>query len=341
MRVLHVHDCWPVTGDLVRGLKMLGVEAEIFEPTIGTYQASKLRRAALPIIRTWESYRLRKLIHYKQFDIVHVHYARHAYMTLLTGIPYFLHCHGSDLRLDLRRPGLRELVKLAIRKAQKVFYVTPDLSKYFTDIRDDSVFLPNPVNLAQFVFVPGEKEPLPRILCISKLDQFKGVEHTLRTIELVWYTRPQTEVAVFNFGNSDEAKSFIEEHRQDSRLILLPRTQHTEMPALIRSFTVVLGQQSQEVGALGVSELEAMACGKPVVCYYDYPEAYPEPPPILVSRSPEEASAQIIRLLDDANLRQNLGVAARAWVSKYHEMGQVAQVLLDHYQRYLGWNFND
>ena len=330
MRVLHVHDCWPVTGDLVNGLRAFGVEAEIFEPTIGIYQTSKLRRVALPVIRTLEAFRLRRLVQQQKYDIVHVHYARHAYMTLITGIPYFLHCHGGDLINDTRRLGFRQLTITAIRSARKVFYVTPDLYKYLVDIRGDAIFLPNPIDID--IFKPQGVET-HNVLCISKLDRRKGVERFIQTIALIWNMRPQTQIAMFNFGDaSDLAKLWIEEHRHDPRLILLPRIPHAEMPSLIGSFSVVLGQQSLDIGAMGMSELEAMACGKPVVCYYGYPNAYPEPPPVLVSQTPEEACMHIVRLLEDPALGQSLGRQGREWVAKYHEQKQIARRLLQYYR---------
>jgi glycosyltransferase involved in cell wall biosynthesis len=309
------------------------VEAEIFEPTLGVDQKGIFRKALLPLIRTQEAFQLRQLVKRKKFDIIHVHYARHAYMTLITGLPYYLHCHGSDLRLDLRRPGFRQLTLLAIRKAIKVFYVSPDLEDYLRPIRPDAVFLPNPINLDDFTIEPGEGLSIPRVLSISKLDRFKGVEQIIQTIKLVWQRRLETEITMFNYGNqSDLVCSFFKEHWHDKRLILLSRIPHNRMVRLIQSFGVILGQQGQIPGALGASELEAMACGKPVVCYYKYPNAYPEPPPVLVSQTPEEASAHIVRLLEDPALRQSLGRQGREWVAKYHEQKQIARRLLQYYR---------
>jgi glycosyltransferase involved in cell wall biosynthesis len=328
---LHVNDVANVGANLVEGLRELGVEADLFPITTGT-RLGRFKAVALPLIKVQETLALRRLVRRQKFDIVHVHYAVHASMTLAMGIPYFLHLHGSDVRSGLRSLGLRELVLLAIRKAVKVFYVTPDLKVYLKDIRPDAIFLPNPINTDMFLPAPSE-ESLLRVFCISKPEPFKGVGVFLRGIELAWEIRPQMQVALFGFGDSKIAQSFIEKHRGQPRLIILPRVLHAEMPALVRSFDVILGQHSPDVGALGVSELEAMACEKPIVCYFNYPETYPEPPPVLVSRTPEEACAHMLRLLDDAELRRSLGQQARAWVLKYHGRRHVAQLLLEHYRQ--------
>ncbi len=335
LKVLHVNECGSVTKDIVQGLRNLGIESDIYQPTIGTYRASKLKRALLPILRTWESLKLYFLVKQRLYNVVHVHYASLAYMTIIARIPYFLHCHGSDLRRDLYRPALGTITREAIRKAIRVFYVTPDLKKYLDPFRSDTIFLPNPIDLEKFKPLSNIEQSKPRILCISKMEPFKGVERIIQIINRIWEVRPEVEVAIFNFGNSSIVKDFISEHQQDSRLILLSRIPHDKMPELIGSFRVILGQQHPNVGALGLSELEAMACGKPVVCHFNYPDAYPQPPPIIASHTPEEAAAHILHLLDDKKLCLSLGKEARRWVSTYHNPQSIIQTLVNYYRQYL------
>lgn len=335
MKVLHINQCGSVTIDIVNGLRNLGIEAEIFQPTIGTYRTTPSRRFLLPLIRNWEAIKLHRLVRQQQYDVIHVHYASIAYMTIITGLPYFLHCHGSDLRRDLSRPLIGDITRKAIRKAIKVFYVTPDLKSYLDLLRSDAIFLPNPVDLKKFKPSSSIEQFIPRILCISKMESFKGVDRMIQIIERLWKIRPQIEVAIFNFGNSRIADAFIEKHHGEPRLILLPRIPHNKMPELIRSYLIIIGQQSLEIGALGLSELEAMACGKPVVCTFNCPNAYPEPPPIINSNDLEDAVDNIIHLLDDPSLCIRIGKEARNWVSKYHNIQKVIETLVDSYTEYI------
>lgn len=331
MKVLHVNDVANVASNLVHGLRELGVEADLFPVTKARGRYGNVPLAVLPFVKTREAFQLHKFVKDGGFDVVHVHFALHAYMTLITGLPYFLHVHGSDVRKN-RFPGLRILNNLGIRAATRVFYATPDLRAQLKRVRPDAVFLPDPVNTEEFRPGPAKARPSRRVLCISKLDQFKGVSQSLRAVELIWRVRPETEIAMFSFGNASVlARSFIQEHQNESRLILLPRIPHCEMPHLIRSFDVVLGQQSPLVGALGVSELEAMACSKPVVCFFRYPEMYLEPPPVLVSRSPEESCDRVVELLDTPGLARSLGHQARKWVVQHHGTEAVARALLKLY----------
>jgi len=334
LKVLHVNNVASVASNLVHGLQALGVDAELFQPTIGTFQASKFTQILLPIIRTGEAYQLSRYIQRNGFNVVHIHYAALAYLALVGGFPYYLHCHGSDLRRDLNRPGFRELTVLGIRKARRVFYSTPDLSRILQPIRQDSIFIPNPIDLS--IFFPQENlgNNNLSILSISKIDPYKGIEQIIQTIELIWKSRPQTDVGFIGFGKSvNIAAPFIEKNRHRTNLkIFFKNIPHDQMRDLINSYNIVLGQQSNEIGALGMSELEAMACAKPVVCHFVYPDVYPEPPPILISQTPEEACNHAINLINNPDYLNQIGELSRKWVTQFHDIYRIAKVLLNYYE---------
>jgi hypothetical protein len=86
---------------------------------------------------------------------------------------------------------------------------------------------------------------------------------------------------------------------------------------------VVVGQVN--LGAAGMAELEAMACARPVVCRFTFDAAYPEPPPFVRAAEGDEIAAAVIRLADDAELRQKTGEEGRAWIERYHELDAVAE----------------
>jgi glycosyltransferase involved in cell wall biosynthesis len=73
-----------------------------------------------------------------------------------------------------------------------------------------------------------------------------------------------------------------------------------------------------------MAELEAMACARPVVTWFDQDAVYPEEPPFVRALEGADVAAAIIRLADDAALRDELGRDGRAWVSRYHQLSQAA-----------------
>jgi glycosyltransferase involved in cell wall biosynthesis len=333
MKVLHVNDVASVGSNLVHGLRQIGIEAELFQPTKGTYRASNLKRVFLPFLRTSEAFHLRRYVKREGFNIVHIHYARFAYMALITGLPYVLHCHGSDVRKDLQRPGLRKLVLIALRQAQQVFYSTPALFEILRPIRPDAIFLPNPVDVLSFV--PDSDynhKPLGDVLSISKMDEDKGVPQLIKTIEIIWQTRRETQFGVMGFGNCvDQSAEFLHRSADSLNLKIYNRIPHTQMATVINSYKIILGHLSSQLPVLNVSEIEAMACKKPVVCNFAFPKAYTDPPPVQIAATPDKARNHILQLLDDPEYCCKLGESGREWVLANHESRHVAEILVNHY----------
>lgn len=115
-----VHDCGFVGYNLAIELISRGFDVELFDFCVGESffdMAMRLRRV--------------------DADLVHGHFVRSsAYACFLSGKPYVLHCHGSDVR-----GGLNFVKKLALKKAGHVFVSTPDLKAMYPDFE----FLPNVV----------------------------------------------------------------------------------------------------------------------------------------------------------------------------------------------------
>lgn len=116
-----------------------------------------------------------------------------------------------------------------------------------------------------------------------------------------------------------------EDHDFEFRLVAdVPRPQAM---AIMRDCDIVLDQFT--LGTHGVVALEAMAWGKPVVCYIkpslidECPEDYP-----VVNASQDGLADQLARLLTDGALRHELGLRGRAYVERHHSAHAVAQKLL-------------
>lgn len=86
------------------------------------------------------------------------------------------------------------------------------------------------------------------------------------------------------------------------------------------------------IGGHGVAAVEAMAFGKPVVCYInpeigrDYPADLP-----IVNANPDNIEEKLEPLICDAALRHQLGRQGRQYVEKYHEDSKIARELVEIY----------
>ena len=90
------------------------------------------------------------------------------------------------------------------------------------------------------------------------------------------------------------------------------------------------------VGGYGLAAVEAMAFGKPVVCYVkpSLESQYPPDLPI-VNANQDNLSEVLERLVTDGRLRREIGKRGRAYAEKHHDAHKIAHQLLGIYEELL------
>lgn len=326
MKIAHVNDISNVPSVLSEGLRLLGHDVELLRLRL---VGGKLPTWSKVLLLPWRGQEIRGLnrhIRQGHFDIVHIHFAYLGWAGILGGYPYILHCHGTDVRRNLNQFYQRPFVVRSLQQARKVFFSTPDLAEHVLPVRADAVWFANPIDTELFGPDSASEDDQgrrPRVLFISALSSIKGVERAFQVIDLLQKQVPEVETAVMGFGDQ------LRRYEQWPGITVLPQVPYEEMPTLIRSCDVVVGQL--RLGILSMSETEAMACGRPVVGEFRYPEIYADPPPILTGETPEKLVGQVIHLLDDTDARRDMGHRSREWVMKYHDYRRVARKLETYY----------
>lgn len=113
--------------------------------------------------------------------------------------------------------------------------------------------------------------------------------------------------------------------------LLMHDVHHDEALRRVASADVFVDQLV--LGAYGLASVEAMALGKPVLCYIAprLREAYPPELPVVAATGAGLGPA-LLELLVDAELRQRLGRAGRAYVERYHDAETHSRWLLSLYE---------
>jgi glycosyltransferase involved in cell wall biosynthesis len=326
MHILHVNDVAYVASTLIQGLNSAGHKAELRRLRLpAARRSTAVKLMALPLrLKEWAS--VNRQVRRGHYDVVHIHFAYLGWLGILGRYPYFLHCHGSDVRRDLRDTLRRWPILRSLARAHVVFFSTPDLASLVHPIRPDALFLPNPVDMDQFCPVASNEQRAPRILIVSTLLPIKKVNVAFEAVQRLLTRYPEVEVIAITQGPERER------YLGTPGVTFIDPVPHAMMPAFINSCDIVLGQFG--LGVCGMAELESMACEKPVICYFDrrYSDTYPELPPVLSTNRAEEAAEYLSALVWNPSLCQERGRQGRVWVQKYHALTTITKRLEQIYQ---------
>lgn len=223
-------------------------------------------------------------------DLIHAHWLPSALAALATGKPFVVQLWGTDVELARRAPWA---FRWLLRRARLVLSPSIALGEAARTLgaRDVRV-VPNGVHIPEHVATPEEP---PHVLYAGRLSEEKGV------CELLEATEGLPRVLV---GDGPLRSSVPEAHG-----FVPPR----ELPAFYERAAVVACPSRRE--GYGVVAREAMAHGRPVVAAAvgGLTEAVEHGVTGLLvpPRDPAALRTALQRLLDDAELRAQLGAAGR------------------------------
>lgn len=315
MRFVQVNDIASVASELAVALRKRGHHVDLLYPKLHGAGLPPLAKLAVTPLRFVDWLRLAWRLRRGDYDAVHIHYAYLGIVGLIARVPYVLHCHGDDVR-DVERRVWAPVIRLALKRARHVYYSTPDLREPLMRIRPDAEFLPNPIDIEQFA-----PSPLPAdaddVLVACALAENKGVENIIAACRILAVDRPAARVTAVAGGRGTADAQAL------PNVLLLMHQPRAKLPALMARHRVIIGQVHQ--GAVGMVELESLACARPVITWFTYPEAYDEPPPFVQAHSGEEIAAAVARLLDDPAESARVGAEGRAWVERQHNAANIAE----------------
>lgn len=314
MRIAEINDIASVASDLAKGLRARGHEVTVIQPRLVGGSLPWMVKPVVGPVRGVEWAQMIRQVHEGNFDAVHIHYAYLGMLGVLGKFPYILHCHGSDVREIT--PFTRPMIQRALRNADQVFYATPDLAAYVVGERPDAEFLPNPVDTELFRPLQPARDHNAVFVCCGLTD-IKGAPRILAACQRLAAIRPDIRITAIAGGD------YTAEFAALPNVTLIPHQERQRLPEVMAQHGVVIGQVL--LGVVGMAELEAMASARPVVAWFTHRGAYPEFPPFLRAVDGYDIAAAVIRLVDDAAERQQVGDASRAWVQHYHNVADVAE----------------
>lgn len=313
-KVLHLYDCADVGATLVRYGREAGRPWRYLPARDtsrdGTDLSGSLRRAAG--VAGWTARRWTRTL---ESDLLHIHFGtRLDVLTRRPRRPFIVHYHGTDIRTFYYDPSQRGKIQWGADNAAAVLYSTPDLKTHAEAARSDAIYLPNPVNLAELpTWAPAEE---PVVVFASRWDGSKGGEQQLALLSAVRSALgPTVRIQGLDWGDGA-----AEARQRGAELV--PKMSKPDYLHWLSRAHCVIGQMS---GSLGMSELQALGIGVPVLAKLTEGN-YPGPSPVLGMGGEEELLADLIHAIDDP-LAAAERLKARAWIEKHHHPEGIVKAL--------------
>jgi len=290
--------------------------------------------AGVPVCPTmpFHAYRLNRRIH---FDIVHLQFpadpaAHLATLILPRTVKRVITWHSDIVRqkrlLMFYRPFLLHLLKTA----DAIIIPTPahrTSSEHLSEIEDHGQFhvVPYGFDLSRFRHRPEAAEAIRKrhagrflIFALGRHVYYKGYEYLIRALPLV----PEAGLVLGGRGPLTESlMGLAQDLGVRERIEFTGRIAERDLPSYYHACDVFCLPSVEQSEAFGIVQLEAMACGKPVLCCelnngvtwvnQDGVTGLVVPP-----ADPAALAGALKRLVTDTELRQRLGEQGRQRASR-------------------------
>lgn len=332
MNVLHIPYGSPMI-DLCNALRLEGIHATSchfysnrynFKPDLNLHLdtfASNLREEK---IKEFINQALDK------YDIFHFHFGAtflpdKSDLEILkkAGKKMVVHHHGSDVRMLSKaaqlnpyvrvKPGWPEekiLTELSVLSSyiDHAFVQDFELEGYIKDFYKEVHVVPHAIDPDQFQPSYPEAKSSPLIVHAPTLRDLKGTEFILDAVK-------ELEQSGLSFDFE-----------------LIEGLTYQETQNLLSKADIVIDQL--RIGASGYISTEAMAYGKPVICYIrpDLVDKYPSGFPI-VNANPDSITAVLRNLISQPDNWKELGKQGRSYVERNHSTAKVGASYIEVYKK--------
>lgn len=233
---------------------------------------------------------------------------------------FVMEFHGSEVRWycnrkrtkywpeDLKEYNRREKVILEriFRYTDTVILHDDELRKYLPSNVKNVYIVPLRIDVTAFSpQYPIIRNTRPLIVHAPSNHALKGSKFVIRAIESL-------------------------KQKYEFDFILVQNKSQADALELYKKADVIIDQLI--IGTYGVFALEAMALGKPVICYVsdDMVNTFPESLPI-VNATIDNIQEKIEQLLIDPVMRNQLGIQGRQYVEMYHDSEMIARLQMQIY----------
>ncbi len=261
--------------------------------------------------------------------------------------PLIVYYHFDISRFRLLQPLFQPLLTDTLRRAHYIIVNSlsyAETSPVLRNYLNKCIFVPYGCNPQDFALTKAIELRVSalrqsghfRVLFVGRLTHYKGLETLVAAMT-------QAPGHLYIVGRGPLAASLqAQAHRLgiEERVHLLGYASHDELVAQYYAADVVVLPSVSRGESFGIAQLEAMMCGKPVICS-DLPGVrdvgLPGVTKLVVPPGDVEALAAALKqLAEDEALRQQLGACGRAYALKHYHIDNIHRQRWQIYQKLLG-----
>lgn len=264
----------------------------------------------------------------QDFDILHYHTGYTIFrdksdllFALNSGKKAVMHHRGNDVRLPsaARRynpyvytgqsmPEQEMINNLTFFSKHLSVAIVQDfeLYDYVKDYYEHVYIVPRIIDTKQLIPNPNRANPVPLVVHSPTNREFKGTADIMKVVQVL-------------------------QKRIDFEFVLLEKASYPDVLSTMSQADIVIDQVL--CGSYGNVSVEAMALGRPVVCYIrDDIRDRMDPKPPIVSAHPDSLYDTLQWLLSDPSSRERIGKEGRKYVKQVHDASNIAQKLIEIYR---------
>ena len=239
--------------------------------------------------------------------------------------------------------------KKNIKKATAMHYTSDDEMKRCHNrlkLKNKAIVVPNGIDLSEFENLPGKDElrlkyPILKnkkvILFLGRIAQKKGLDILVKAFNLLSRERKDLHLVIAGgdgAGYRRKVTNLIEKlGLQDKVTFTGVLSGREKLQAYTGSDIFALASHSEN---FGMSVIEAMACGLPVVISDKvgiYREVKDRNSGIIVEANTESVYKGIKKLLNDENLRKEIANKGKLFVNEFYDIDKVADKMIEEFSK--------
>ncbi len=283
---------------------------------------------------------LKKIISTYKPDILHAHYASsYGLIGALTGFhPFIISAWGSDVFTFPQEGFLNKLIlKFNFRKADVILSTGQVMKSEISKYTSKEVFItPFGVDTEHFKPMPYQKSEELIIGTIKRMEDTYGISYLIRAFKILtqrYRNVPMRLLLVGDGAQTESYKKLVRDLDLEPMVTFTGLIPHNEIVTFHNKLDIFAALSLSE--SFGVAVLEASACEKPVVvtnvgglpevAINNYTGFIVQPANI------EDAALALSKLVEDAQLRAELGSNGRKFVIENYQWSRCVDIMADIY----------